>query len=55
MTAILILFATAILAWGYKKFVDRASGEMLMTLGYVVLIPWVVIALGAIFALAVLT
>lgn len=53
MTAILILIVAGLLAWLYGRFVIRLSDEQLMGLNVLVLVPWVVIAIGTITALLV--
>lgn len=51
MNAILILVVAAFMAWLYAKLLDRLNGEEMMTLGPLVLVPWLVIVVGALVAL----
>lgn len=51
MTAILILLVAGLLAWFYARFLDKQSGEVMMGAGVLLLVPFAVIAIGAIVAL----
>lgn len=55
MIAVLIILAAIVLGVIYGRCILRMSGEALMTLGPLVLVPWVVIVIAAIAALLVLT
>lgn len=55
MTALLILLVGILLAAAYGWLLNKASGELLMSLSVLVFIPWVIIAIGTIIALVVLT
>lgn len=55
MTAVLVIIVGAALAWFYTKALDRLTGEQAMTLGPLILAPYVVIAVGVVIALVVMT
>lgn len=55
MTALAILVVAGVLTWLYTRYLTKQSGEVMMSLGVLLLIPYVVIVLGAILALALLT
>lgn len=55
MLAVCILIVAAALAWAWKKFLDKATGEELMGCGIFVFVPWLIIASAAIIALLAFT
>ena len=55
MTAIAILFVAGVLAWLYTRYLGKQSGEVMMGMGVLLLIPYAVIFIGTIVALVMLT
>lgn len=53
MKALLILAAGGVLAWLYGRWLNRQTGEALMTFGVLAYAPWAVIAAGTVAALVV--
>lgn len=55
MTALVIILIAIALAYGWKKVLDRATGEELMGCGVFVFVPFVLILAAVVVALIVFT